>query len=80
MADLGRIKFEGVAPFDLPGLQNASANVVDRNVLMTLYAIVDGQGPAPVPLQVQMVPKVAHRLSIELGQTADQADAVERRG
>ena len=70
-----KVTFEGAPPFPLPVLQRASADALLDSVVMTLYAVIDGQGPEPVPIMTQMVPKVALALSAQLGRAGLTAES-----
>jgi hypothetical protein len=62
----GKITFEGPPPFAIPGVQSAVARSFDRTVAVALFAVLDGQGPEPVPIYLQVSRDVAMRLSNEL--------------
>ena len=47
---MSEVKFVGDPPFPLPLAQRAQADASGDSVVMTLYAVIDGQGPAPVPM------------------------------
>ena len=63
------IEFEGDAPFSLP-----AARAINNVVEVTLYAALPAQGPAPVPIRVQMTWHVAQTLGRELAAAGLQAE------
>lgn len=73
-----KVIFEGDPPFQLPVLQKAQADALDETVLMTLYALIDGQGPSPVPMMVQMTATTALALSAQLGRAGLAAELKAR--
>lgn len=73
------IKFVGVPPFGLPAIQRAQADALEDSVVMTLYAVLPGQGPTPVPIMAQMVPKTALALSAQLSRAGIVAESKARK-
>jgi hypothetical protein len=72
------VTFVGEPPFQLPLLQNAQADALDETVLMTLYGLIDGHGPSPVPMMVQMTGKTALALSAQLSRAGLAAELKAR--
>jgi hypothetical protein len=67
-----RITFEGIPPFSLDAVQNATAQAVGENVEMTLYVLAEGQ--ELVPIHVPITRATAQTLSSKLASAAIQAD------
>jgi hypothetical protein len=61
------VEFRGQGPFSLGAAQSASAKALIDTVHVTLYVIVD-EHKDPQPIILQMVPKVANKLMIEIGE------------
>lgn|GEM_PF-5915297 len=59
----GTVSFQGEAPFALPAAQSAVANARDGLVVVTLSVVAPGHGPAPVPVEVAMLPAAADLLA-----------------
>jgi len=72
------VTFQGKPPFYLATAQSASAQSVGQIVQMTLYAIVDGQGPMPVPIGAQMTFRTAQNLADALSKAGLEAEVAAR--
>jgi hypothetical protein len=63
------VKFVGQPPFMLPEAKSAQADVFEKSVVVTLFSIVEGQGPGLTSIVVQMKPDVALALATQLTHT-----------
>ena len=64
--NVSEVKFVGQPPFILPEAKSAQADVFENRVLMTLFSVVEGQGPGLVSIVAQMTPDVALALATQL--------------
>ena len=76
MIEESKVVFQGPGPHHLPIAQSATAHGGASEVAMTLYAVVEGQGPRPIPIGIQMVASVARELGMALMVAAGEADRV----
>jgi hypothetical protein len=70
-----KITFQGEPPFELPDTLSAQADAAGIDVVVFLYAEIDGKGPGRVGMMTKMTPLVARALS---GQLAAAAMLAER--
>ena len=64
--NLSEVRFLGPPPFILPEAKSAQAEVFETSVVITLFSVVEGQGPGLVSIVVQMKPDVALALATQL--------------
>jgi hypothetical protein len=79
MIEESKVVFQGSGPHHLPLVQRATAHGGSNEVAMTLYAVVEDQGPNPIPIGIQMVAIVARELGMALMVAADEADRAKGR-
>jgi hypothetical protein len=60
---MGTIELQGEAPYFLPSLQYAKANVVGDIIRVSLGVLRDGKG---VQIELEMLPKTAQSLATAL--------------
>ena len=72
------VTFEGEPPFQLPPIQSAQVAALDDTVLLTVNVLIDGRGPSPVPIMMQMTWDAALALAGQLGREALFAKAKSR--
>ena len=77
--DQGRVVFPGVGPFALPAAQKAIATGGSNGVEATLYCLIDGKGPLPQPIRVQMTYGVARNFADELMTAAVNAELASQK-
>ena len=68
------IVFAGEPPYGLPAIQHATAAAELGLVQVTLYAIVEGHGPRPLPIRAVMTSHEAALFACQLGQAATLAE------
>ncbi len=61
-----RVRFEGDPPFSLPAALGAVANARNGIVVATFSVVVPVLGPAPVPVEIGMMPTAADLLAKHL--------------
>jgi hypothetical protein len=76
-AAIMRITLEGIPPFELPVVQNATARSQGETVEMTLYVLADGK--QLVPIHVPMTVATARTLASQLASAAIQAELAAAR-
>jgi len=64
--NVSEVKFVGQPPFTLPEAKSAQAGLFEQSVVITLFSVVEGQGPGLVSIVVQMKPDVALALATQL--------------
>jgi hypothetical protein len=73
------ITFHGSGPFHLNLAQDATARAVgheNNGVTITFRSILDGCGPEPKPVSVQLTNAVALKLAEEIGRAVGAAGAL----
>jgi len=73
-----KVTFEGVPPFELPTVQNATVQFSGETVEMTLFLLADGHQLSPV--RVPMSIATARTLGLALCRTALEAERATGRG
>jgi hypothetical protein len=73
--NVSEVKFVGQPPFILPEARSAQADVFEKSVVITLFSVVEGQGPGLVSIVAQMSPDVALALATQLTHTGLAARA-----
>jgi hypothetical protein len=68
------VSFSGGSPFALPLCQRATASLRGGEVEVTFYAMIEGQGPLPSTMTMQMAKTVAKALAAELSQAGIDAE------
>jgi len=76
---MGKIKFEGTAPYALPIAQNITARAEGTLVEVTLDVIAPGKEPSIVPIKVQMATDSARSLREQLWPAITTAEAHQQR-
>ena len=46
--NVSEVKFVGQPPFTLPEAKSAQAGLFEQSVVITLFSVVEGQGPGPL--------------------------------
>jgi hypothetical protein len=73
-----KITFQGDPPFELPDILSAQADAAGIDVIVFLYAEIDGKGPGRVGMMMKMTPLVARALAAQLRAAALLAERDER--
>ena len=77
--DQSLVAFPGAGPFALPAAQSAIATGGSNGVEATLYCLIDGKGPLPQPIKVQMALGVARELGEQLMTAAVAAELASQK-
>ena len=64
--NMSEVKFVGQPPFILPEAKSAQADLFEKSVVVTLFSVIEGQGPGLVSIVAQMKPDVALGLATQL--------------
>jgi len=67
MDEVSKVTFSGPGPFSLSGVQRAKAHLNNGNgVTVTFDVIIEGRGPEPEAVSVQIVDDVALELALQI--------------
>jgi hypothetical protein len=76
---VGKIRFDGSAPYALPIVQNVTARAEAATVEVTIDVIAPGKEPSIVPVKVQMTVDFARSLRSQLQSAITRAEVYQKR-